>query len=326
MGLLEKSKPIFEEIEKIIGYSIYSVKLNGKSTLLQVLSAPSDLGVRRIYDENNKFVADKVTPLMWVDRTFTESFDTIVPLGKNPIYFNVRKNNKWGTVKLRDNGGLNQIAPCLYDSPLKAHGGLYAYTDSSTVIYDYRKSGKIIELKLVKDKDYKDDTRRFNFIFKYFCFFIFESKFEYPDCINSGTGEVRYYNAYNIVVVDTISNQVIKSFISSKDTLYSFYSNTQYSSEKDIIGILIGKKVKSETGLIEYFQDFESDELKFSIDLSREGYENCHCYSNRLYECCDNMPVVNYKERKNGERKKVYVGYYNFETKTYKKGKCQSCR
>lgn len=255
-------------------------------------------------------------------------FDTISSDKHFPaLYRGVKKDNKWGVIRLNySNGEWEYIVPCLYNSPPEAHRGLYAYTDSSTVIYDYRKSGKIIELKLVKDKDYKDDTRRFNFIFKYFCFFIFESKFEYPDCINSGTGEVRYYNAYNIVVVDTISNQVIKSFISSKDTLYSFYSNTQYSSEKDIIGILIGKKVKSETGLIEYFQDFESDELKFSIDLSREGYENCHCYSNRLYECCDNMPVVNYKERKNGERKKVYVGYYNFETKTYKKGKCQSCR
>ena len=154
MGLLEKSKPIFEEIEKIIGYSIYSVKLNGKSTLLQVLSAPSDLGVRRIYDENNKFVADKVTPLMWVDRTFTESFDTIVPLGKNPIYFNVRKNNKWGTVKLRDNGELNQIVPCLYNSPPEGYECLIAHTDSSTVFYDYGGLGKTIEIKLAQGKDY----------------------------------------------------------------------------------------------------------------------------------------------------------------------------
>ena len=321
LGLLEKSKPIFEEIEKIIGYSIYSVKLNGKSTLLQVLSAPSDLGVRRIYDENNKFVADKVTPLMWVDRTFTESFDTIVPLGKNPIYFNVRKNNKWGTVKLRDNGELNQIVPCLYNSPPEGYECLIAHTDSSTVFYDYGGLGKTIEIKLAQGKDYLHFNR--SFFFKKFYFFILDSHLKYPA---EGTiGRKKPRTMYDVIIVDTASNQIVKSLISSEDTLYRFYTNNEIGKygNKEKAVLLIAKKVKVENRFIEYFIDFESDELKFTVDLANDGKENLYYY----YEINGyDIDIGNYKMYKNGRIKEICVGSYNFETKTYKKGKCQSCR
>jgi hypothetical protein len=130
---------------------------------------------------------------------------------------------------------------------------------------------------------------------------------------------------YDVIIVDTASNQIVKSLISSEDTLYRFYTNNEIGKygnmEKAVL--LIAKKVKVENRFIEYFIDFESDELKFTVDLANDGKENLYYY----YEINGyDIDIGNYKMYKNGRIKEICVGSYNFETKTYKKGKCQSCR
>ena len=123
---------------------------------------------------------------------------------------------------------------------------------------------------------------------------------------------------YDVIIVDTASNQIVKSLISSEDTLYRFYTNNEIGKygnmEKAVL--LIAKKVKVENRFIEYFIDFESDELKFTVDLANDGKENLYYY----YEINGyDIDIGNYKMYKNGRIKEICVGSYNFETKTYKK-------
>ncbi|MDD2982466.1 MAG: WG repeat-containing protein [Crocinitomicaceae bacterium] len=328
LGQLEKTKPIFDEIEKMIGYSIYKVKLNGKWTFLQVLYKPANYGADKKWNKDHTAFEWELAPLIWVDRTFKDSFDTIVPLGNRydeRKYFNVKKGDKWGTVKIDDEGALNYILPCIYDSIAKEYTPLIAYTDTSTVLADYDGNGKTIEIQLVKDKDYIEysGSSKFNQYYIY----SFLSYHKFLKCKNTGTGEMSYGSAYTIIVVDSLKNQVINSFLSTEDVLYNYYlgwENQLGSHNNKILGILIGKKVKTGNSFVEYFTDVESNELKFSIDLSKEGNNDCHTY--REWKYPDKLlPIINYHKIKNGERKKKYIGYYDFQTQTYKKGKCKEC-
>lgn len=261
-----------------------------------------------------------------------EIFDSIIPKvygGVYALYRNVKKDNKWGVIRLNHlDGRWDYIVPCKYNTPPESLSDkIVAYTDSSTVLYDYDGSGKSIELNIIKDKDYKS-FRNF-FTFKNFYLFLFTSKFEYPDCTNSGTGEITNKQAYNIILIDTTKNQIINKFLSTRDVFYKHYYAKEYikpyNANKQILSMLISKKVKSEDSFTEYFIDVESGEVKFSVNLSNNGKDDCLWYFEWGYSD-QYLPIINYKKRKNGKRKKKYIGYYDFKTKEYKKGRCRGCR
>jgi hypothetical protein len=330
LGQLEVVNPVFDEIVGMIGYSLYEVKLNGKWTFLQVLCKPANYGAHEKWNKDHTAFKWELAPLIWCERTFNDKFDTIVPLGgrfDENQYFNVKKDNKWGAVKLNDKGELNYTIPCIYDTIAKEYTPMIAYTDTSTVLYDYDGSGKSIELKLIKDKDYK--SFHWSFTFKNFHLFLFTSKFEYPACTNSGTGEITSKQAYNIILIDTTKNKIINEFLSTRDVFYKHYYAEGYikphNGNKQILSMLISKKVKSGDSFTEYFIDVESGEVKFSVDLSKNGKADCLWYFEWGYSD-QYLPIINYKKRKNGKRKEKYIGYYDFKTKEYKKGRCRGCR
>lgn len=328
LGQLEIVKPIYDKIDGFICRSVYNVKLNSKWTLLQVLYKPKGYGMNYIYDDNDRFNEKKIIPLTWVNKTFYDNFDTI-PIIMNiqddeNNYFSVKKDNKWGVIKIDHiNEEWEYVAPCIYEHPLEYFGPIVAYTDSSTVLYDYDGNGKNIELKTVKDKDYLSYHHHFKF--KSFYVAYFDSNFKYPSCTNTGTGKITYENAFTIFVIDTTSNQIVKSYVSSKDTMYTFYPSNLYNDrEEKITGVLIGKKVKSENNFIEYFADLESDKVKFSLDLTDDGRGNCHRYAYPT-RCCLDMAIINYRINKSGRKK--HIGYYDFKTKEFKKGRYKKvCR
>lgn len=318
LGQLEKTKPIFKEIVKMIGYSLYEVKLNGKWTFLQVLYEPTNYGANEKWNKDHTTFEWELAPLIWVDRTFKDSFDTIVPLEGLYVYdtkyFNVRKDNKWGTVKL-DKGELNYIVPCIYNSPIHSDGALFAYTDTSTVLYDYDGNGKTIEIQLVKDKDYIEYSGSYKFKQYYVYFFLSHQKF--LQCANYGTGEMKPYSSYNIIVIDTSTNQVVENYKSSEGVMYDRLRIDYKTS------YLIRKVVQVGKGYIDYFIDLETKEVMFT--LFRENEEELgQCYSIKEgYPKRRNLSIVKYTKRKRGGMKKKVLGCYDFKTKTYSKGKCK---
>lgn len=317
LGRLETTKSIFDEIGEMIGYSLYEGKLNGKWTFLQVLYKPDNYGANKKWNKDHTTFEWELAPLIWCDRTFNDSFDTIVPLGgrySERKYFNVKKGDKWGTIKLDDRGMLNQIVPCIYDSIAREERPIIAYTDTSTVLYDY--DGKTVEVQLVKDKDYLEYSG--SSIFKQYYIYFFLSHQNFLNCANYGTGEITPRPSYNIVVIDSATCRVIEIYKSSEGVMYDRLIG------EDKTSYLIRKVVQVEKGYMDYFIDLETKKVMFT--LFRENEEKLgECYSIKEdYPKRENLSIIKYKKRKKGDMKKKAIGCYDFNTKTYTKGKCKN--
>ncbi len=317
LGRLETTKPIFDEIGEMIGYSLYEGKLNGKWTFLQVLYKPANYGANEKWNKDHSAFKWEFVPLIWGDRTFNDSFDTIVPLGGRNYderkYFNVKKGDKWGTIKLDNKGMLNQFVPCIYNSIAREQRPIIAYTDTSTVLYDY--DGKAVEVQLVKDKDYSKFVTSLEF--KQYYIYYFYSHQNFLNCANYGTGELTPSHSYNIVVIDSVTYQAVEIYKSSENVMYDRLKGDDRTS------YLIRKVVQVEKGYIDYFIDLETKEVMFT--LSRENEEDLgECYSIREGEPQkNNLSIFKYTKRKSGDMKKKAIGCYDFITKTYKQGKCR---
>jgi len=317
LGHLEVVDPIFDKIGGRIGYSLYEVKLNGQWTFLQVLYKPANYGANEKWNKDHTTFEWELAPLIWCDRTFKDRFDTIVPLGdryNESKYFNVKKDKKWGAVKLDDKGELNYIIPCIYDSIAKEYTPMIAYTDTSTVLYDYDGNGKTVEVQLVKDKDYLEYSGSRKFKQYYIYFFLSHQKF--LQCANYGTGEMKPHSSYNIVVIDSTTNRVVENYKSSEGVMYDRLRIDDKTS------YLIRKVVQVEKGYMDYFIDLETKEVMFT--LFRENEEKLgECYSIKEgYPTRENLSIIKYTKRNRGDMKKKVIGCYDFKTKKYTKGKC----
>lgn len=126
--------------------------------------------------------------------------------------------------------------------------------------------------------------------------------------VNKEIDQLKRYK--NIYIVDVKNEKMKISFLGDKKMSYENYT---------IEGMpLIMRKTKTDNGFSYDFFDIETGQILFSIPPAKKGY-HYNFEPNFNYK---SLLVLYYKTGK-GLKKKV--GYYDYETKTYTKGKCKKC-
>lgn len=114
----------------------------------------------------------------------------------------------------------------------------------------------------------------------------------------------------DIYVVDIKNEKMKMSFLGNENVSYENYT---------IKGIpLIMKQTKTDNGFSYDFFDIETGQILFSIPPAKKGYH----YNFDLNFNCKSLLVLYYKT---GKGFKKNLGCYDYETKTYTKGKCKKC-
>lgn len=326
LGESRKIEAVFDEIDnRLISKSLYIVKLNGKWSFLQVMFKPPDYDQDTLYHDHDMVIVKKKFPKEWVGKVLEENYDTIPKIISNEGLISVRKNNKWGVVRIDPiSKELEYVLPCVYHKRPEGSSTIRAQTDSTTVIYNYDGKGKIIDLPLVKNNDYNYYS---NYVqFKQYGIFVFAANIEYQECTNYSSDQMYSKPSFIMMVIDTLTKQLVDRYVSTDSVMYDYIEGHypfRDGSKYTLIGILIKKKVKSENGFIDYYIDFETNKVMFSIPEARDG----ECYQiGGGFDCyCEGLVVLKFTKNKKGKRLTEYKGYYDFNAKAFIEGKCKGC-
>lgn len=114
----------------------------------------------------------------------------------------------------------------------------------------------------------------------------------------------------NIYIVDIKNKKIKMSFLGNENVSYEDYTIKNMP--------LIMRQTKTNSGFSYDFFDIETENILFSIPPAKKGFH----YNFELDFNCNTVRVLYYKT---GVKLKKKTGCYDFETKTYKKGKCKKC-
>jgi len=120
--------------------------------------------------------------------------------------------------------------------------------------------------------------------------------------------QLEYYE--NIYIVDLKNEKMKMSFLGNENVSYENYTI------KDIP--LLMKKTKVDGGFNYDFFDVETEKIILSMPPEKKGHH--YIFAKRFDD-----KILQIKYYKTGKGLKKYIGYYDYNTKIYKKGKCKGC-